>query len=257
MMIFIAIHLYGRSSLITSDNQDLKANKEMVQKSLSTTSRLTEVGITVLRKDDAKTQATEIHTHIQSEQANLNEPNEVSLAKFIVHFYRNPQDIRNPDVRDLSVELALKGYRILWVYSETNEPNFKKDMLLALETNREIAESSLAHNLSEFFRFITIEEAIGEEVARFIPLEFTVVAPHYPQVTVTYFRFPDDHQLRATMKIKNTDFLSDSIDAIALTAVKKTYCLPKYQESEAWEVLRTEAKRRFEPTNLQVNAQQT
>ncbi|WP_089729273.1 hypothetical protein [Candidatus Thiosymbion oneisti] len=125
--------------------------------------------------------------------------------KVVVHFYHEPKDLiyEYRSIFESNRVLLERAYRILWVHDKGNE--FERGILA------KVPDSS-----NQYCRFLEMKNL---PELRLIPINFTVIAPHYDDNTLTYVRLPGHRDIKFGIKLEEVDDLAVKFNQLAL------YCL--------------------------------
>ena len=133
-------------------------------------------------------------------------PAEYARCRLIVNVYHNPPDIESREILESVKDLLNRGSFIAWFFDGQSVRNRQFEADMAATISRDCGEDGLQRCL-----FSTMTPDIAE-----LPINFTVVAPHYPSDTITYMRFPDDNELRFVLKMRTPGVLTKRFDRLAL-----------------------------------------
>lgn len=133
-----------------------------------------------------------------------------SRMKVVVHFYHEPKDLE-PKYRSIyesNKVLLDRAFRILWVHNKGND--FSSAML-----------AKIPEELKKYCRFLKMPKNL-----QLIPINFTVIAPHHDDNTLTYVRLPGHRDIKFGIKIEEVDELAIKFNQLAL------YCLASLMDDD-------------------------
>jgi len=196
----------------------------------STTFTPSRIGVEILTENDYTKTPNEIDNLLSRIDQKKDDP---SRLRVVVHFYHDPKDLEPEyaSIFEANKILFERGFRLLWVHDRGVE--FKRGILARL--SNELSKSLI--EVERYCRFLPIPKELS-----LIPVNFSVIAPHHDDNSLTYVRLPGHSNIKFAIKIAEIDELAVRFNQLAL------HCLSKIDqdEDELWNQLISSAMKQCE-----------